>query len=111
MAEVAAASGAEDLGPFHAQAVIGRLVHVPVVAGRGETRPAAARVVLVPRGKERRAAPRAVIRPGLEMIRLLAGMRRFRALLPQDTISLGAELFAPFRVGLHAEPLLGKRVM
>src|SRR5581483_8339065 len=57
-------------------------------------------VVFRVRLEQGRAAARAVIRPGLERVVVLAGERRLRSLLAKDAVLLGRELGPPFGIGL-----------
>lgn len=101
MTQVSAAPSAEDFRPLHAVAAVPGRGHAFLAIGRGETRPAAAGVILMFRRKERRAAPGAAVAAGGEVFVVFPREGRFSGFFPQHAIGLGREFLPPVFIRLH----------
>jgi len=99
MAEMAAATGAENLGTGHAEAAVAKFGDVFLRVGLEEAGPAGARIELRPGGEEREATSGAEVDSLFVVIEEVAAKGWFGSLGPEDAVGRGAELFLPFGVG------------
>src|SRR5688572_15602793 len=96
VAEVGVAVGAGDLGAHHAMRQVTVLVDAFASQRQPETGPAAARVELLRRLEQVRAAADAVVGPPLRMRRILTREGAFRALLLRDVVLKRGQAGAQF---------------
>src|SRR5690606_12376154 len=99
MPQVRITARAAGLDAAHAMAEVFVLGHGFDVHGRVEARPAAARVVLGVRFKQRAATGHAAVLARLLVVPVFAGERRLGGRAAADRVLLVGQLFPPFSIG------------
>ena len=101
MAQVTAATGAEDLGADHAVGGISQFGDVLLGEGLVEARPTGSGMKLGARREEREVAAGAKVDAGLVIIEQVAAEGDLGSLGSQNAVGFEAKLFFPLGIGLH----------